>query len=775
MTKRKKIYFTAAIAVLLSLCAVFVATALIRSEKTNAAEFSVEKELLSEYEEGEWIDIPSGTLTVDGKNYKATAVLYYPDGSATRESGCYLTLSGKYVVVYTAIINGRQYSEKTEFTVNADAERAKARITLNFAGYTEKTLPYAVKGSAYKIFEAKAFVKGISVPVTAEVSYLYGEHSRFLTQISDGAFVPERAGVYEITYTAKNLYGEETAKTVSVTAIDSAEPLSITAPDFTATAGKTTSIPVPTVGKDDRLGKTELSLTVKKGDYEELVYEGLADNAKIEYLFERTGEWELVYKLSDYSRTTEVSAAINVEVPAAAFENSSAAIEPAFVAGKSYKLPETRVVIYDENGKRYENAEASCILGNGETAEIKNGILTLPETDTKIATLRWTYQTLSKSVTVPVRSLKKADGVLTPENLFLLDRGSAQRTEDGTSIDISRAKTARIINKLSGNSLDLYLYASSFAEKSGFSVSFTDSLNASQKITLEIVRTKKGVTARIKENGYVKDIEATEETLGVEIRISYSALGEAYNAFKVNEKYLDLPSDFKGFTSGAVFAEITSAATSGKILVTRICGQRTGDISRDAVAPKLVLTGEYSSLYVAGETIKTVKAFGLDVLDGYSYAELSVTYAANGDYVKTTDGREINALNADEEYEIKLEKTGRYRIQYIVKDLSGNRDAEVMYVTAYGSSVPEITLGEITQKVAESGDKLVLPEITVKSPDGAETEKFVIVYAPNGKGEYLKENAEYTFTATGSYKIEIFVTDGEGNTVSEYYYVEVVA
>ena len=98
-----------------------------------------------------------------------------------------------------------------------------------------------------------------------------------------------------------------------------------------------------------------------------------------------------------------------------------------------------------------------------------------------------------------------------------------------------------------------------------------------------------------------------------------------------------------------------------------------------------------------------------------------------------------------------------------------------MYVTAYGNTAPELTLGEITQKVAKVGDKLILPEITVKSDGGAETEKFVIVYAPNGKGEYLKENAGYTFTAAGSYKIEIFVTDGEGNTASEYYFVEVIA
>ncbi len=774
MTKRKKIYLTAAIAVLLSLCAVFAAAALIRSEKTNAAELSVEKELLSEYEEGEWIDIPSGTLTIDGKSYEATAVLYYPDGSATRESGGYLTLSGKYVVVYTATVNGRQYSEKTEFTVNAEAERANARITVDFAGYTEQTLPNAVKGAAYKVFAAKAYVKGTNVPVTAEVCYLYGERSRFLTQITDGAFVPERAGVYEITYTAKNLYGEETTKTVSVTAIDSAAPLTITATNRAATAGKTTNIPVPAIGKDDRLGKAELSLTLKKGDYEELVYEGRADNAKIEYLFERTGEWELLYKLSDYSRTTEASAVMNVEAPAAAFENSSATTEPAFIAGKSYKLPETRVVVYDENGKRYEDAEVVCVLGSGETAEIKNGVLTLPETDTKIVTLRWTYQTLSKSVTVPVRSIKNSEGTLTPENLFLLGKGTAQRTEDGTSIDISRAKTAKIINKLSGTSLNISLYASSFAENGSFAVSFTDSLNASQKITLEIVWTTRGVTARIKENGYEKKIDVTEETLGKEIRISYSALGEAYNAFKVNEKFLDLPSDFKGFASGAVFAEMTSAATSGKILVTRVCGQRTGDVTRDAVAPSLVLTGAYSSLYVAGETIKTVKAFGLDVLDGYSFAELTVTNAESGNYVRTTDGKEINGLNADEEYEIKLEKTGRYRIQYITKDLSGNRNAEVMYVTAYGNTAPEITLGEITQKVAKVGDKLELPEITVKS-GGEETEKFFIVYAPNGKGEYLKENAAYTFTAAGSYKIEIFATDGEGNTASEYYFVEVIA
>ena len=774
MTKRNKILLISVLAAIL-LAVGCLSVIFARRNEAIAAELFVEKEISAEYEEGEWIDIPAGTLTVEGKEYAAEAVLYFPNGEATRENGCYLELSGKYVIEYSAEIGGRLYTERKEFVVNAGGTQMSAKIYVDYGNYTENSLPNAVKGEPYAIFSAEAFVRSVRVPVTTEVYYLYGERSEFYVSVENGAFIPERAGEYEIKYYAKNLYGDKTEKVVRVTALDSATPLTVSASSLNAIAGKNTAIAAPAIGKDERTGTVMLTLTANKGDFSEVVYEGRANNASISYVFERTGEWELVWKVSDYSRESTATSDIKVTAPAAEFESSSVnGLEPAFVVGSSYKIPEMMVVSYDENGAKYEAAAVSCILGGGETIEAVDGVITIPETSSKIATIRYTLGDLVKNVTVPLRTVKNENGELTPENTFVLGRGSATRTEDGTSIDISRAKTVKFINKLNGSSVNMNFYVSSFAEGKGVTVTLTDSVNSEQKITIEAAVYASSFSVTIKESGYTKKIDKLkEETLGKEMRISYSAVGNAYCALTVNGKYYDLPSDFTGFDSGLVFAEISSTASAGKILITSVNGQRFGDISKDAVAPSIIMQGSYSSLYKTGEVFKTIKAFGMDVLGGLCSATVTITEEESGNFVKTADGKDVNGLTASEEHEIIINEKGSYLVMYISKDVSGNRAVEVGGIRIYEADIPTLEIGEITQRYALKGDKLVLPEISAKLKSGAEAEVYAIVYDADGRGTYLSLKGSYTFEAAGSYKVVVVAASEEGGSVSEYWYVEV--
>ena len=76
-----------------------------------------ESDFKSEYDYGSHFTVPARTVTVDGKSVKATSVLQFPDGGATRLTSVTLDMSGVYCLRYTAIVDGVPYYDEYKFTV----------------------------------------------------------------------------------------------------------------------------------------------------------------------------------------------------------------------------------------------------------------------------------------------------------------------------------------------------------------------------------------------------------------------------------------------------------------------------------------------------------------------------------------------------------------------------------------------------------------------------------------------------------------------------------
>lgn len=169
------------------------------------------------------------------------------------------------------------------------------------------------------MFPAKATVGRIAVGVGVKVYYLYGAHSRLSVETKNGAFVPDRAGEYEAEYTAENFYGETETKTFRVLAVNDAVQLSAVPSRVEPTAGKETVLPLPAVTKDDRFGTLSVRLTAAKGNYKETVYEGTYGEEVPRYSFPASGEWQLEWEISDYSRSVTCISSADVTAPEAEF------------------------------------------------------------------------------------------------------------------------------------------------------------------------------------------------------------------------------------------------------------------------------------------------------------------------------------------------------------------------------------------------------------------------------------------------------------------------
>lgn len=732
------------------------------TEKTSA---------VGAYMLNDWYDVPKKTISVDGREYAAVAATRFPDGSYTREEGFFLTLEGTYTVTYTAVVEGKTYTEETKFTVNGTGVAAKAVITIDFGTYGADNLPAAEIGKEYALFPAKATVGRIAVGVGVKVYYLYGAHSRLSVETKNGAFVPDRAGEYEAEYTAENFYGETETKTFRVLAVNDAVQLSAVPSRVESTAGKETVLPLPAVTKDDRFGTLSVRLTAAKGNYKETVYEGTYGEEVPRYSFPATGEWQLEWEISDYSRSVTCISSADVTAPEAEFFNAEqVTVEPVFLCGRTYRLPEIKVLTYDENGAKYENAAVSVAFGDGGYSEIENHTFTA-DTDAAKIGIKWSYGELNKTIEVPVASLTDDNGGIDTSALL---GGKATVTEDGLEVDTATTKQLKFTNKLHTGSMTLNLNLADFSANAGFTLSLTDPYDKANTLLMRFtVNGDGGITVRGAGNDSVA-LKAHDGTVR-EINISYankSRLLKVDNGIDKEEKNTLSVGGFGGFQSDEAFLNVDFTGNGGKFILARINGQKLGEIGRDAIAPKITVNGTYMAEIPVGKEFEIYSAYALDVLDGYRNAVVNVKDAETGEFLQTVDGKTLNGLDASATYKVVANKRQRIRIQYQAKDLSGRDASEVMYISALGEVSPEIAVGEIVQTVAKTGDKLVLPAYSAKDPLGGNVEIFVAVFDPEGKGSYI--NGEYVFTKKGSYKIVIAAFDEEGNMAEYCYYTEVV-
>ena len=84
--------------------------------KTGSAEFA-EIEIQAEYGKNETLNVPETTLSVENGSYPAVSVVEYPSGKTTENKSVVLSESGKYRLIYRAVVNGKVYEKNYEFGV----------------------------------------------------------------------------------------------------------------------------------------------------------------------------------------------------------------------------------------------------------------------------------------------------------------------------------------------------------------------------------------------------------------------------------------------------------------------------------------------------------------------------------------------------------------------------------------------------------------------------------------------------------------------------------
>ena len=231
---------------------------------------------------------------------------------------------------------------------------------------------------------------------------------------------------------------------------------------------------------------------------------------------------------------------------------------------------------------------------------------------------------------------------------------------------------------------------------------------------------------------------------------------------------------FAGFPSKSVYITFESEIVGeGQAEFYSVNAQTLSVATSEQGKPVITMLTNYRSSYRVNEVIDTSIAFGIDAIGGYSQATITLINYETGEKVKSLDGKEISALNADVSYSVKLDAYGEYLVRYNTVDRFGNKGAITYSFYVEDDVPPSIEIVGEAKKTAVVNSKFVMPEVNVQD-DASVGEVFVIIRDSYRKDVCIDVSKGYTFTKKGTHKITLGIFDGNGNMATIVYYVEVV-
>ncbi len=675
-------------------------------------------------------------------------------------------------------------------------------IQVNYGEYSEDAIPCGVVDQPYTLFSAAAIdLNIISSIAKCKVYYNYYSTTKELVAITEGKFLPKKAGVYTVVYSAVDAFGNASEELVHITVLDSAETLSLTATDVMAAAGVKTEIVAPElVSCDERLGELSLTVSVRKNTVDEELYSGkLVDFQIKEYIYMLSGEWEIVYTVSDYCREIShvAKATVSADTTVIFDEFEALTIDKYFVSGNSYLLPTVNVVSFTENEAVYTSAKIKAVYGENQSQDIEGNVFTpsvaLMGDSVEIVYYDENDEQINISGSRSIYDIG-TNGSLDLTKLFLSDKATI--TADSTNMQIKASERAEIqlINKQYAQSFsmrfNLYTDTENGNEFGQFNVVLTDSKDPdiSVKITFERLQTPEMIqvetdkvphyTAFSVNGGKVSYLEQSFEKLNNLI------FGLSYNntvkKVSIGGKSVDVTTcvngdAFNGFPSQSVYVSLEMNAVVGEAFVElyTVNAQSFTNYTNDNVRPNIIVDGSYALAYNVGEIIQTHTAIGMDAIGGYSNATITIR-ELDGEVLSTVDGTPVLGLDASKAYLIKLDKYCEYIVMYNTTDVNGNRASATTFVFAVeDEQKPTLEIVGTPKNIYRQGEKFIMPQVRVSDDKAENMTVFAIIQDQENHYDNVTENG-YTFEKVGSYKVVLGVFDEGGNLAKVEYYVEVI-
>ncbi len=296
----------------------------------------------------------------------------------------------------------------------------------------------------------------------------------------------------------------------------------------------------------------------------------------------------------------------------------------------------------------------------------------------------------------------------------------------------------------------------------------TDVLNKNQQITVEILENYTNSTALVRVNG-----ESTF-TINGSLKSERTGLGilfdeRAQSLTDINSNTIcrlntnAKGQEFQGFSSGFVNVEVAveSGTAYSAIGVYSLNGQSFAiGNERDRIFPYCEAEIDLVKNNSVGDTLTIRRGSAYDIVD--PNAEMKVTVRdVNKKIITSVDNVLLDSVSANKEYQIILSDLGEYRVQYTVKDASGNEFSSTYTVYAVDTIAPTLSFVQPMQSNVTIGEEVAISELEYSDNITAKENLSVLITLtlPNDAYKILEIGSKYTFTLAGVYTVRYTVFD----------------
>ena len=620
---------------------------------------------------------------------------------------------------------------------------------------------FAVKGVVGVAYPLKPAISGKFV--SSPAVYTLKDPDGATIEVAGNAFIPQKAGIYTLVYTAKNEFAVEVEKSFTVEVLEEENPIAVlyTFPSK-LDAGDLYTIRKPVVTGGHGTLSYEIYLNGEKVSAGDKVKVGL----QMEICVSAVDALGLTKREVFVANVNQDIIESNIQFPRTA------------KCGETFVFPQGDIYYYAT-----QSYVSYDVYVNGQKV---GESMVLPAEPT---TLSIEYRTATKSKTYLLNVIKNT--YETPQDLLAFE-GEGEITSAGFYLTVEKDSEVQFPYPMSASELEVVFYV--LEEEMNFGemqftftglggkrvlVAIADLNTVKPKLLINGVDTGK-IVPRLLSVGSNTMPENFKGKQYYSFTLSYN---EAYRGIMVSGKPLaKIQTDADGFAfdgfNGGVYLDIKAGAVMDNVDTVSYClntvsNQKLVSIAfqnGDVVGPQLYSNDLAKNKIVEyGEVVDFSTISAYDVLSANATVRLTLITPDNIVLFENQKAHDVG--------KVCFKQYGNYRLTIVSTDGNGQSDRKVFTYTVEDIEAPVLSLEKTENMVAQRNETVRLYNATATDNYSTCTIR-VMVYAPNGEVFALAEgrtikDVQLQVTMAGIYKIRYFVEDEDGNIASAYYTIEV--
>lgn len=630
------------------------------------------------------------------------------------------------------------------------------------------------QGEEFKIFNATASdLSGIK-EFDSKVYYDYGGERQALIGVKNNAFTPLIRGVYTIEYTATDIFGNTTVKTVDLLSVNSASGKTI---DFTLDAlssygaGALHELSYSASGIN---GDVKVSAYAVYSENEDKTTLGVTEDY-IEFEPTEIGKYTIYVVCTD----GVVEKTLCYEIEATASENvylTKPILPEYLIAGAEYTLDYNRIYYYD-GVTESKNPTVYAIADGSEKVLIDYENYSVPESADYVKFAYYDGETfLGESDAIEVVKVKD-EGSLVMSKYF---KGDFTARATASFIEFTSNKTDGDNEMVFINAVSLgnfgFKFSTGVGDFSAFDITLINYYDRSERFTYSLYANNANTEIALKNaDGKVLETTAVAKTF------YDSTFYLLYNS-KTGMSESGSNAGVAPISSDKVLVHFTMRGLSGKgsVRLRQLNNQALNNLEFDTYGATFTLYSAEGKVE-KGSEITIVAPDVSDVLSPYLKRNFKMTVSdANGEIMTAVDGTVLDdKCDPTKSYTVKLKEYGSYTIRYTYTDWA-KTVPETVTIEVLDRIPPEIKLndgiGENTLIKTSAGKKFSLSLIGYEVSDNntPKDKLTVAVIVMNPRNEAIKVDGELELDLKGEYKVYYYCYDEYGNFAYTYFTISAI-